>query len=149
MFVLLLDLLVPFKVNPILRKSLLFRTNNAVLKSGSGYICAVWLFLLPQSQQMIVLHRDASVWCWGNDRPVATPDGICGLLRSENSVFATVQVENLAYVLWKPAEKLLPQAKGCLPLTTTTSQCEAACCTKTCSVLISEPPGRNQAPGLC
>lgn len=146
---LLLDLLVPFKVNPILRKSLLLRANNAVLKSGSGYICALWLFLLPQSQQMIVLHRDASVWCWGNDRPVATPDGICGLLRSENSVFATVQVENLAYVLWKPEEKLLPQAKVCLPLTTTTSQCEAACCTKTCSVLISEPPGRNQAPGLC
>lgn len=149
MFVLLLDLLVPFKVNPILRKSLLFRANNAVLKSGSSYMCALWLFLLPQSQQMIVLHRNASVWCWGNDRPVATPDGICGLLRSENSVFATVQVENLAYVLWKPEEKLLPQAKGCLPLTTTTSQCEAACCTKTCSVLISEPPGRNQAPGLC
>lgn len=117
---LLLDLLVPFKVNPILRKSLLFRANNAVLKSGSSYMCALWLFLLPQSQQMIVLHRDASVWCWGNDRPVATPDGICGLLRSENSVFATVQVENLAYVLWKPEEKLLPQAKGCSPLTTTT-----------------------------
>lgn len=127
MFVLLLDLLVPFQVNPILRKSLLFRANNAVLRSGSSSMCALWLFLLPQSQQMIV-HRDASVWCWGNDRPVATPDGIRGLPRSENSVFATVQVENLAYVLWKPAEKLLPQAKGSSPLTTTTSQSEAACC---------------------
>lgn len=125
---LLLDLLVPFQVNPILRKSLLFRANNAVLRSGSSSMCALWLFLLPQSQQMIVLHWDASVWCWGNDRPVATPDDIRGLPRSENSVFATVQVENLAYVLWKPAEKLLPQAKGSSPLTTTTSQSEAACC---------------------
>lgn len=43
-------------------------------------------------------------------------------------LFSTVQFENLAYVLQKVEEKILPQAKGCLPRTTTTFQSESAYC---------------------